>query len=323
VVLYIGGEGRSGSTLLSSMLGQFPGFFPIGELRGIWQAAVTDELCGCGTPFSQCEFWTRVGEQAFGGWDCVDVQKMLNLDAAYGRHRFLTRLVVPTLRRKHSREIDAFARVMRLLYGAVWDVSRCAVIVDSTKDAPFAFLLHEVSGLDVRAVHLVRDSRGVAYSWEKKRVGRPEYAHHPTLSRTFMDRRPAARAALEWDAKNALFHYLGRAGVPRLLMRYESLLEDPVAELQRIFALADTRTEQLAEHEGASPRSQEYKSLPHHTLGGNRIRFERGVVPLRPDYEWRTGMALRQRLMVTLLTLPFLVIYGYLGRASRANPVCR
>ena len=64
VVLYIGGDGRSGSTMLAALLGNHEGFFPIGEFRKVWRALTNDELCGCGESFSRCEFWRRVGERA-------------------------------------------------------------------------------------------------------------------------------------------------------------------------------------------------------------------------------------------------------------------
>ena len=35
-VLYIAGNGRSGSTLLGVLLGQIPGFFNVGEVRRVW-----------------------------------------------------------------------------------------------------------------------------------------------------------------------------------------------------------------------------------------------------------------------------------------------
>ena len=39
-VLYVGGWGRSGSTLLSHMLAQVAGHVSVGELRYVWQAGV-------------------------------------------------------------------------------------------------------------------------------------------------------------------------------------------------------------------------------------------------------------------------------------------
>jgi len=92
-VLYIGGWGRSGSTLLAHVLGEVPGFVSVGELRYVWQAGPgANELCGCGLQFAECPFWTAVGEQAFGGWDKVDVDEVLALESAVLRHRKRARI---------------------------------------------------------------------------------------------------------------------------------------------------------------------------------------------------------------------------------------
>ena len=77
-VLYVGGWGRSGSTLLSHLLGRLPEMVAVGELRYVWQAGVSgNELCGCGQPFDECPFWVAVGEEAFGGWDKIDLDEVL------------------------------------------------------------------------------------------------------------------------------------------------------------------------------------------------------------------------------------------------------
>ena len=59
-VLYIGGWGRSGSTLLDRLLGQAEGSFSVGEMRDLWLRGVLENRrCGCGEPFDSCPFWTR------------------------------------------------------------------------------------------------------------------------------------------------------------------------------------------------------------------------------------------------------------------------
>ena len=69
-VLYIGGLGRSGSTLVERLAGQLPGACAVGELVHLWERGITeDERCGCGAPFHQCPFWQQAGKTAFGGWD--------------------------------------------------------------------------------------------------------------------------------------------------------------------------------------------------------------------------------------------------------------
>jgi hypothetical protein len=56
----------------------------------------------------------------------------------------------------------------------------------------------------------------------------------------------------------------------------------------------------------------------NHTVSGNPARYVHGIVPIREDDdEWRSRMPMRQRIAVTVATLPGLVRYGYgLGGVS-------
>jgi hypothetical protein len=165
-VLYIGGCGRSGSTLLDRMLGELPGFVSTGEVRFIWERGlVENRLCGCGEPFRECPFWRSVGEEAFGSWDALDADDVVALDRSVNRHRYIPLLVAPRLSRSFERRLERYVEILSRLYAAIDRVSGGACVVDSTKDPPFAFLLRRVPTLDLRVVHLVRDSRGVAFSW--------------------------------------------------------------------------------------------------------------------------------------------------------------
>ena len=172
-VLYVGGWGRSGSTLLSHMLAHVDGHVSVGELRYVWQAGVAGELCGCGRPFAECDFWQAVGARAFGGWDAVDVDEVLALEAAVLRHRNVPLLAFPRLYPAHAERLRRYSELTERLYSAILEVAGARVVVDSTKNPPYAYFLRRVSGVDLRVVHLVRDSRGVVFSWMKKIV-RPE-----------------------------------------------------------------------------------------------------------------------------------------------------
>ena len=97
-VLYIGGEGRSGSTVLSAVLGNHEGYVPVGELPDVWLALLRNDRCGCGEPFATCPFWTAVGDLAFGGWQSVDVAEVLEQEERYTRHRRMLRLIVQSRR---------------------------------------------------------------------------------------------------------------------------------------------------------------------------------------------------------------------------------
>lgn len=307
-VVFIGGCGRSGSTLLARMLGEFPRFFSTGEMRFIWQRGlVENQLCGCGTPFRECPFWKAVGDEAFGGWHEIDAHEMAALERAVDRHRYIPFLVAPRLWPGYERRLARYTDALARLYSGVAHVTQGAYIVDSTKDPPFAFLLRRVPGIDLRVVHLVRDSRGVAFSWTK-RVRKPE----ETGTTSYMNTYHPVEMGFRWMAYNLCFHVLERLGIPRLLTRYEGLVTSPHAEIERIARHLD---EELGEEHFSFLNRDGLDLGVHHTVSGNPMRFEQGKIPLHLDEEWRTRLNPLHKRLVSICTFPLLVRYGYLRPA--------
>jgi hypothetical protein len=303
-VAYIGGSGRSGSTLLDRILGQIEGFCAVGELVHLWErGVVNNQLCGCGARFRTCPFWLEVGEEAFGGWDGVDAREVMALARRVDRHRFIPLMVVPALSGSFRRAATAYGDAQRRLYRAIRRVSGCRVIVDSSKEVPHAILLSRLEDVRISVVHLVRDSRGVAYSW-RKRVVRPEVADVPTL----MPRHHPARSAAEWTLDNLLLEWLVAGGSPHRLVRYEALIENPrrwVSEIVRF--LGGTASDENLDFIG----DDHVVLRPTHSVSGNPMRFRTGRVPVRLDEAWRLDMSPTDRAVVTTMTWPLLTRYGY------------
>jgi hypothetical protein len=309
-VLYIGGLGRSGSTLLDRMLGQLDGVWSVGELVHIWQRGLQENnLCGCGRRFRDCHFWRRVGEEAFGGWDAVDVDEVLALKQAVDRNRCVPLMCLPALWPPYRARLRRYLDLLDRLYRAVRQVAGAPLVVDASKHASHAFLLRAMPGLDLRLVHLVRDSRGVAFSWGKL-MRRLEVVDAEALMATTTPLRMSAR----YLAYNSLFHLLRRLGVPTLLLRYESLVGRPAAELDRVLGHAGRPA---ADGELGFVGDGWVELGTSHALAGNPMRFERGRVPLRLDEEWRGKMRRRHRLLTAVSTLPLLLRYGYLRGRHR------
>ena len=305
-VLYIGGEGRSGSTVLATILGSYPDIVTIGEFRLVWQALKRNLLCGCGTPVLACPFWSQVGDVAFGGWNSFDINKMMRADDRYVRHYYIPRHIALRSRRD-SADLRDFRQALGRLYRAIGQVSGARIIVDSTKRASYAFVLHDVPEVDLRLVHLVRDSRGVAYSNTKADVVRPEFADDPDVTALHMPTQPYWRTALDWEVKNLLFYLIVDRSY-RCRVTYEAFMANPAEQLNRILALVDAP--RPGGHSWDS-KERSYDSIAFHTLGGNPVRFRRGTVSLSADTDWQTKMTSRQKLLVSTLTLPLLLAYGY------------
>jgi len=305
LVLYIGGWGRSGSTLLAHVLAEVPGFVSVGELRYVWQAGPeANELCGCGLTFAECPFWTAVGREAFGGWENIDVNEVLALESAVLRHRNVPLLLMGRLAPEHQRKVRRYAELTASVYRAIQQVSGAEVVVDSTKNPPYAYFLRaaQASGLRLRVLHLVRDSRGAAHSWAK-RMARPEITNGDAFFQEFSP----LKAGVRWMECNLAFEALRRLGVPTVGMRYEALAADPRGELERMFA----EMGEAGEHD-LSAVGDSVEVSGQHSVRGNPMRFAHGRQKVRTDEAWRTGMARKTRSIVVLVTWPLLLRYGYL-----------
>ena len=299
-VLFIAGLGRSGSTLVDRALGEAPGCVSVGELVRLWQrGGVENTTCGCGEQFRSCEFWGPVGDKAYGGWDRLDAARLLRLQRQVDRTRFIPLMATGWGRRYQERRREYAGYLVRL-YRAIAAVAGADVIVDSSKDLSTTFLLRTVEELDLRVVHLVRDSRAVAYSWTKQ-VAKGGSGGE-------MDRYSPVTVAARYMFANLALHASRLLGLRIRRWRYEDFVDHPA-----------TTTEQMAGFGGlATPRIDHIvvRRLAvgaHHSVGGNPMRFNQGAITIRLDDQWKEQLPARDRRIVTAMTAPLLLIYGYLG----------
>lgn len=310
-VLYIVGVGRSGSTLLERMLGAVPGSVNAGELNAIFsRVSKQDQLCGCGEPFSACTFWRAVGNRAFGGWGPV-TERMAHLQPRVVRQRFVPRMATGVAAATYRRELDEYLDAHHRLYHAIAAVSGAEVVVDASKSTAQLFALRRIEGLDLRVINLVRDSRGVANSWSKANIRKPQSQHGEAMG-TYAPH----RLAVLWSALQLESAVLGAAAPHAARLRYEDLVTLPRPTLERAL-----RSVGLAPADGAldhvGERSVTLESS--HGIAGSRTRFTAGRIELQLDDAWHTGMPPHARRVVTAVTLPQLLGYGYVGRRPRAD----
>lgn len=290
-VVFVASMSRSGSTLVDMLLGQQAGFWSGGELKHLWTRGLKDNVvCTCGQCFYDCPFWIEIGRRGYGGWENVDVERHLANRARVERHRYLPLLIKPT--KKFSAHLEPVLSDLDSLYRALQEVTQTDVLVDSSKDPPYLLLLRHL-GRPLRQIHMVRDPRGVVYSWRK-------LTPRNDGSELNMRTQSAGRSSIEWMDYNSVFHLAEHLGVPRMFIRYEDFVSNPEMWLTSMveFASNGRLHDPLADiHE-------------RHMIGGNPHRF-RPLSEIRLDEKWKREMAPSDRRRATLMTLPLLLRYGY------------
>jgi hypothetical protein len=302
-VLYIAGALRSGTTLLDRVIGGYGGFCSAGEVQNIWKNSFDEnQLCGCGAPFRECVFWGEVSNRALGhDADKFDPTAAIHLQDSVDRIRHIPLLVSPRRPKHYQSALMAYGELISHLYTAIREVSGEKVIVDSSKSPAHAMLLSKLPGFEVHVVHLVRDPRAVAFSWQRQRR-RPEI-HWKTED---MPIERISTSVYSWIAYNGLAELLSPSKMSYCRLRYEDFVADPTVALAKVLAPYE-----WIETDPAKVDTTEMVLEPTHTVSGNPMRFKSGKLKLELDDEWCRVMRPHDRRLVTALTWPLLMRYGY------------
>jgi hypothetical protein len=302
-VLYIGGSGRSGSTILGNVLGQIDGFVHVGEIYYLWShGLIHNHLCGCGTPVRECPSWREVFDRAYGGMERVNPYNFISQH----KHLFGSRGYPPPLTTMGRRQLAArsrdFVPELSKLYQAIQTVNNARVIVDSSKLHMQALALSMMPDVDLYMLHLLRDSHGIAYSWQKKKLS-------IGTDKAYMDRYGPWRSSLKWNIRNLYISLLARnPAIHYHLLRYEDFIDHPRAALGQVLDWMGEESDLAF----INAQNEVQLSTPQCTIHGNPVRFQTGkAVKLRADDEWKTKINQKDKWIVTLLTAPLLKKYGY------------
>lgn len=301
-IVMLGGFGRSGSTLLERCLAESPGVVGMGEVLHLWERGLRDdELCGCSVPFSHCPFWIEVGQRAFGGWAHIDVQEAVADRAAVVRNRYLLELITGITPASRKIRRDRFVKRINALYRAAEKSSAARVIVDSSKHPAYAYFLRHAD-VNLKCVLVVRDPRGVAYSWSKV-VRRPETGQAEEL----MPRYSTVSAVTNWTVYGLLFHALSLFKVDVKTVHYEDFMASPREVVEDILRFA-----------GVEPgpgdldhiESDAVELSAHHTVAGNPMRMATGRLGIKADAAWKISMPSRDRRVAGILSFPLRLAYS-------------
>jgi hypothetical protein len=299
-IISIGGASRSGSTLLAVLLGGVNGFVAVGELRYIWSRGyLRNELCSCGQPFRECDFWRAVLEDAYGAVDKVPIAEVTSLHRSVAQVWHLPLLMSPKRASRFEVRLGDYLGHLENLCRGISKISGAKTIVDSSKLPSYCYLLSRLSDVDVQLLHLVRDSRAVAFSFMRRRR-KPEVHDREEYMRRFSP----LRSARDWDLLNVGMELIRRSNVRCDFVRYEDLVNDLSSVLTNLLQNYGEKID--------LPSNGEVRLPSTHMVAGNPLRFQQGSMRVKPDSEWSNQMGRAQYYVVTALTLPLLIRYGYL-----------
>jgi hypothetical protein len=302
-VVYIAGVGRSGSTVLDSVLGNHPLIQSVGELAklvsDVWLQNY-EHYCSCGERSKNCPFWFAVKQTWCNSNGTIALPKYIELQNKVEKVPQWPLLLPRSW--QSTRTFQVYAEQTVLLLKAIQLISGCTTIVDSSKGVERAFALSLIPDIDLKVIQLVRDPRGVV--WSNKKAFTKDLKHGLTRD---IHPKPAWRAALYWCRVNLGADWLRRRVGPEkaLLVRYEDFMLQTLPVLQKIgnFIGVNLIDVQRVIDEGG-------KLSFGHTIAGNRVRMK-GELKLKYDRDWLQNLSLQDRRVTELLSGWLMARYGY------------
>ncbi|HEY0171095.1 MAG TPA: sulfotransferase [Pyrinomonadaceae bacterium] len=263
-VAFILGDGYSGSTLLDLLLGSHSRMTGVGEVDAeAFDAFLNeDQLCTCLFRASECHFWKGVLDR---------------LRAPDGGEEF--RLGASRL------SPEEITQNTLRLFRAVAEASSAEVIVDSSKRLRRTQLLAAAGGFSPKVIHLLRDGRGVAYSYAKR-------------GGEFRE------SLLNWKNTNIdIRNWLDGEGAPeRLAVRYEDLCARPAEVVRSVCDFVGV---------GWEPQMMRVGRKVHHNVRGNEMRFKSKNTLIKLDETWKEHLGADELNLFEELIEPFRQQLGY------------
>lgn len=291
-ILYIASASRSGSTILEHSLGALEGVINVGELRRLKDFYNEDETaihdpknsigCTCGKKIRDCNFWLRVEKETGLDFSKVRFSSQIN---SINRSLFKLSLFIfgPRMTKWLSKRYRPFAREIEnaencfRIYLSIAAVTKCRIIVDSSKMIHQFLMLYAAHPENVKLVGLVRDGRAVSKSMT--RGDRINFFKKGKCSSSHLSEKLFKAAVLSWvmTIMQMLLFYFRMPQKIRYFTKYEDFCRNKEIIINDIAIKFGFDNQQ----------KKEASNFMSHAIGGSPSRFHANFRNIEIDDRWR------------------------------------
>ena len=164
-------------------------------------------------------------------------------------------------------------------------------LLDSSKYVARYLLLRNVTAARLKGIYLVRDVRGLVYSFKKK----------------VQTSTPPIRTVIYYLVINffAEVTYRVKPKGEILKIKYEDLIKNPSRELKTIGKHIEHDLSQINQ---MINDNKEF-NMPD-IVGGNRIKSKK-TIKFKGDLDWKDNMSRHEKTLYYILTIPFMLLNKY------------
>ncbi|HIP33471.1 MAG TPA: sulfotransferase [Bacteroidia bacterium] len=280
-IIYLMGAGRSGTTILASLLGASKDILTIGEMHQFLEHIVYDKNCSCGESLKKCQFWTAIVADYYKK-NISELRKMDDYMVGVESH---SKIPISFFKRN-----EEHIKFQENFYSIITKLNPSKYYLDSAKFISRVLQLRKSDKLNVKIIYLVRDVRGVINSFAKN----VQTQKNPISTIIYYTMINTAAQIVEWTYPKEI-----------LKLRYEDFIEKPVDTLDKIEQFIEVDLTDVKE----VITEEKYIDMPH-IIGGNRLKSQ-SKIKLRKDLTWKRNIKRVKQILYYFLTLPLMLLNKY------------
>lgn len=275
------GAGRSGTTLMATILNAHKQVQTIGEMHQFIDHINQNKECSCGKSLNTCVFWSAIARKI----------KVLNDDLPQKQSHFEQKeahknIVKLILEKKEDEEYVGFNEQV---FSEIKEQVRTEWLLDSSKYISRYLLLEKSENINVKGIYVVRDVRGVINSFGKQ-VQTPK--------------NPLA-TIIYYLAINFFGEIVFALDRKIIKVRYEDFVEKPDQCLIKIYGHIFGTMDNIKN----ISELPEFYEMPH-IIGGNRIKASKKI-SIRKDEKWKENISRINQVRYYLLVFPLMLLNKY------------
>ncbi len=283
-IIYLMGAGRSGTTALATFLGNHENILTVGEMHQFFEHIDKQKYCSCSNSLELCEIWSKVLEKLPKDYiENAKEYKIFCEELEY--HNSVPKYIFNKI---SEDKLKKYKIINETIFEVISKEYNARYILDSAKYIGRYIGLSKSQKLNIKTIYVVRDVRGVIYSFSK----------------SVQSSRGTISAIVYWLIINSIAELLYRISTKdsMIKLQYETLMEEPIKEFERLETFLEI---DLSDVKNKIENNKKF-DMPH-IIGGNRIKVNKQV-KFQKDIEWRYKYNSFQKLFYYFMASPIMLI---------------
>ncbi|MDT0606241.1 sulfotransferase [Croceitalea rosinachiae] len=277
-LIYLLGAGRSGTTLLATVLNNHPKIKTLGEMHQFFEHLEHSRPCSCGVPLNVCDNWSPIIEEL--GYTKKDVVDIIKLTKKKQKHKNILTLLL------FNKSQPEYIKIQNSIFEKINNKLGDKWLLDSSKYIARYLMLKQSEINKIKGIYMVRDVRGVINSFSKK----VQTTKTPVSTIVYYYLINFFGQIVCWLDKDVI------------KVKYENFTENTEETLVEIY-------NHIFDLDLQGYQLEETYEIPH-IVGGNRLKSS-GKIRIKIDDKWKKNISRPKQIIYYILSFPLMIFNRY------------